>query len=109
MLCSLISPHLKLAVGQKNVLNSIPTLPHSMAPDIYNCVRPYLTVTFPYSHSIMSLFHTTVDELSGGVDISMSIEFRTTQCTGLLLYIASSTHPDHLVLEIVDGLVSHHH
>ena len=36
---------------------------------------------------------------------SASLEFRTASCTGLLLYVASSTHPDHTALEMVDGVV----
>ena len=50
----------------------------------------------------------TVEKVRGGVDFTASLEFRSTSCTGLLLYTASSTHPDHLALEIVDGLVCTH-
>lgn len=47
-----------------------------------------------------------VDEVAGGVEFSASLDFRTANCTGLLLYTASSTLPDHLGLELVDGVVS---
>jgi hypothetical protein len=46
-----------------------------------------------------------LDEVSGGVHLSVTFDLRTTSCTGLLLYTASSVHPDHLVLELVDGVV----
>ena len=46
-----------------------------------------------------------VDELTGGLRVTASFDFRTTQCNGLLLYIASTSQPDHLALELVDGVV----
>ena len=61
------------------------------------CNPTSLTQYLPLSHA--------VDEVDGGVEFSASLEFRTNSCTGLLLYTASSLHPDHLALELVDGVV----
>jgi len=34
------------------------------------------------------------------------MDIRTTQCTGLLAYVATPLYPDHVLLEIVNGTVS---
>lgn len=46
-----------------------------------------------------------MDEVTGGLRFTASLDFRTTQCSGLLLYTASPSQPDHLGLELVDGVV----
>ena len=48
-----------------------------------------------------------VDRFSVGVKFGVSFEFRTSRCSGVLLYVASPFYPDHLLLELVDGTVSH--
>lgn len=40
------------------------------------------------------------------VTYGVSLEFRTTECSGLLLYSASLSNPDHSALELYNGTVS---
>lgn len=40
-----------------------------------------------------------------GVELAVSLDFRSTRCSGLLLYVASSFHPDHFLLELAEGSV----
>lgn len=47
-----------------------------------------------------------MDGFDVGVQLNISVDFRTTNCTGLLLYVASSIYSDHLLVEIRNGLVS---
>ena len=40
------------------------------------------------------------------VKYGVSLEFRTADCSGLLLYSASLSNPDHTALELHNGTVS---
>ena len=48
----------------------------------------------------------SVDNYYAGMRFAFSLEVRTRQCTGLLAYVASPLHPDHVLLEIVNKTVS---
>ena len=48
-----------------------------------------------------------VDGFNVGVQLNITVDFRTNNCTGLLLYVASSIYSDHLLVELRNGLVSH--
>ena len=45
----------------------------------------------------------TVEEFRGGFEMSLSLELKTEQCAGLLLYADSSIHPDYFTLEMVNS------
>ena len=48
----------------------------------------------------------TGKEFYVGVELNISVDFRTNTCSGLLLYVASSIYPDHLLVELRNGCVS---
>ena len=50
------------------------------------------------------LFH-VVDNFDVGVNFAFSVNFVTTNCNGLLLYVASSIYSDHLLVELRNGRV----
>lgn len=52
------------------------------------------------------VFLPPVDNYFAGTSFGFSLEFRTLQCSGLLLYVASSIYSDHVALEIINGSVS---
>ena len=47
-----------------------------------------------------------VDNFNVGIRFSFSVDFRTENCSGVLLYIASSIFPDHVLVELRGGRVS---
>ena len=49
-----------------------------------------------------------VDNFDGGISFSFSLGFRTSSCSGLLLYAHSLLFPDHVALELLNGTVSVH-
>ena len=53
------------------------------------------------------LLLSAVDRYRPGIRFAFSMEVRTTQCDGLLAYVATPLYPDHVLLEIVNGTVSH--
>lgn len=47
-----------------------------------------------------------VDGFDVGVRLNITLDFRTNNCSGLLLYVASSIYSDHLLVELRNGQVS---
>ena len=52
------------------------------------------------------LLLSAVDSFYAGIRFTFSMDIRTTQCTGLLAYVATPLYPDHVLLEIINGTVS---
>ena len=46
-----------------------------------------------------------VDNFYAGKRLTFSMDIRTHNCTGILLYVATALYPDHLLLELADGRV----
>ena len=55
------------------------------------------------------MFLFSVDVYNPRIKYGFYLEFRTLQCSGLLLYSASFFHEDHTALEISNGTVSYNH
>lgn len=47
-----------------------------------------------------------VDGFDVGVQLNISVDFRTDNCSGLLFYVASSIYSDHFLVELRNGHVS---
>ena len=55
---------------------------------------------------LIKTFLRTVEDFDGGTSFSFSLRFRTSSCSGLLLYSHSLLFPDHLLVELLNGTVS---
>ena len=46
-----------------------------------------------------------VNNFYGGKRFTFSMDFRTLNCSGILLYVATPLYPEHVLLELLDGRV----
>ena len=54
---------------------------------------------------LLSINIVLVDNFYAGKRFTFSMDIRTYNCTGILLYVATPLYPDHFLLELIDGRV----
>lgn len=54
---------------------------------------------------LLSINIVLVDNFYAGKRFTFSMDIRTHNCTGILLYVATPLYPDHFLLELIDGRV----
>ena len=55
---------------------------------------------------IFTSIYVLVNGFNVGVRLNITVDIRTSNCSGLLFYVTSSIYSDHLLVELRDGFVS---
>ena len=84
------------------VYNNLATLQR----DAYLLMCKYIVPDKAKKTSECFVFFFPVNAFDVGVRLNISLEFRTNNCSGLLLFVASSIYTDHLLVKLRDGRVS---
>ena len=96
-----VQPIFKLEWEWSHAFLRITTL-HILEPIlIARSVSGMINVAILSIHTILSL----VNNFYAGKRFKFGMDIRTFNCTGILLYVATPLYPDHVLLELTDGMV----